>query len=193
MTSKVELANRALAKLGEDAITSFQDGSNASRAVASAYDSVRDAVLRAHPWSFALMRAAIPALSSAPIFEYGKAFQLPTDFLRLVEISGIDGRYRTWRVVGRRIEVDAEAPLRILYIRRVDDPNEYDALFIEAMAARLAAEMSQQLTDNNGLGERMEQVYRDLLSEARMVDAKEGPPRQMPDGLWLDARRGDFA
>lgn len=192
MPSKVDIANRALTKLGDSRITSFSDNSVVSRAINAAYDIVRDAVLRAYPWNFAMKRAALAESTPVPVYKYDNAYQLPADFLRLMEIEGQTSGYGDWEVVGRRIEISADAPLNITYVSRVDDPNQYDSLFVEAFATRLASELCQELTDDVGLGNRLEEVYRDLMSNAAMVDAKEGSPKQTVNGSWLDSRLGDF-
>ena len=53
-TSKVQIANLALMHVGENAITSFADETNAARAIDQVYDVVRDAVLTDHTWNLQL-------------------------------------------------------------------------------------------------------------------------------------------
>jgi hypothetical protein len=66
MTSQVDIANRALTKLGAARIISFGDDNKQARAVSSMFDIVRDAELRSHIWSFSVKRASLPALLSTP-------------------------------------------------------------------------------------------------------------------------------
>jgi hypothetical protein len=190
--SKVDLANRALTKVGDDRLTSIGEDSEPGRVVRASYDIVRDAVLREYPWNFAKRRAALASSLPAPAYKYDYAYQLPADFLRLLEIQGQTGGYGDWEIVGRRIEINASGPLRITYVASVDDPNQYDALFVEAFCTRLAAEICHKLSDDVSLGNRLEDIYRDLLTRAAMADAKEGPPKRLPNGSWLDSRIGDF-
>ena len=51
MASKVEIANRALQKLGAKRIASLSEDSRNARAINAAYDTLREAELRAHTWS----------------------------------------------------------------------------------------------------------------------------------------------
>lgn len=67
-------------------------------------------------------------------------------------------------------------PFNFIYIARVTDPNEYDQLLIESIAARLAADISYALVNSATLTASMFQLYNDKLSEARFVDATEGTP-----------------
>ena len=51
--SSIELCSSALIKLGADGISSFEDASAEARVAARLYPIARDALLCAHPWSFA--------------------------------------------------------------------------------------------------------------------------------------------
>jgi hypothetical protein len=78
-------------------------------------------------------------------------------------------------VEGRKIHCD-EDTVSVIYISRVTDPNEYDQLLIEALAARLAADTSYALVQSSSLTSTMFQLYEAKLSEARFIDATEGTP-----------------
>jgi hypothetical protein len=59
-SSKIKIANLALSKIGERAITSFiQEGSNQARVINEVWDDVLEEVLSEHPWSFAQKRIAL--------------------------------------------------------------------------------------------------------------------------------------
>ena len=66
MSSKVEIGNLALTKLGAARITSFADDSKQARALSAIFDPMRDAELTLHPWSFAILRASLPARRRRP-------------------------------------------------------------------------------------------------------------------------------
>jgi hypothetical protein len=55
---------------------------------------VRKAELRKRHWSFAIKRAALPALADAPTWGFGYAYQLPTDYLRLMQVGEFRSRRR---------------------------------------------------------------------------------------------------
>ena len=57
----VNIANQALANLGEDPITAFTDPTKRARIVNEHYPTIRDATLQAHPWTFALQRTTLLA------------------------------------------------------------------------------------------------------------------------------------
>ena len=61
--SSIELCSSALVKLGANGISSFEDGTAESRVASSLYPLIRDALLCAHPWSFATAQARLARLS----------------------------------------------------------------------------------------------------------------------------------
>lgn len=185
--SNVGIANRALQKLGGGYIANFLDNSKEARAVNRAYDFIRQAVLRSHPWNFALRRAALTASAAAPAFGYDLQYQLPTDCLRVLEVQG--GEYQPYQVEGRLILTDQAAPLKIRYVADITDPNQFDALFIEAFASRLAVELCEDLTQSNAKRQLAQGEYQAALREARRIDGQENPPDDLPETDWLLSRR----
>lgn len=184
MTSRVEICNRALDKLGSAPITSLQDDTKAARACARMFDAIRDAELRDHQWNFAIARTELPALAEAPAFGFARQFQLPGDCLKVV---AIDPR-GDWKVEGRRILTDLPAPLRMTYVKQADDPSAFDALFVEALSARLASELCESLTQSNTKKRMAMEDYGQAVRRARRIDAVEGTPDALEETSWIRAR-----
>lgn len=174
MASDVDICNSALNMIGASNIVSLTEDSRAARVCNQRYEFVRDAVSRAHPWNCLVRRASIAADADSPAFEFEYQFTLPNDpyCLRVIRPQDIDTIYR---VEGRKVLANA-APFKFIYIARVTDPNEYDQLFIETIAARLAADISYALVNSATLTASLFQLYNEKLSEARFVDATEGTP-----------------
>lgn len=193
MASEVEICNSALIKLGDDTITSLTDDSKRARLCNAQFARLRDEVLRAHPWNFAIRRASLAKLSQAPAFEFAAAFQLPEDpyclrVLLLFDGSAAQGisRHR-WKIEGRTLLSD-ENSAKIIYIARVIDPNQFDAMFAEALALRLANELAYSLTNNATLVQTHYDLYRHALQQARATDASEGVPDFVIADEWTTAR-----
>lgn len=184
--SQVERSNAALSAIGARRITALTEDSKEARICNARFDAVRDALLRAHPWNFAMARASQPALSATPAWGWARQFQLPTDCLRMWAAQNL--KDEEWTVEGRVVLTDAGAPLNIRYIRRADNPADWDAGFAEAFSARLAAEISADIVDETTTTERMWTLYRDKLAEARRADAQEGSAEEHPESAWLEAR-----
>jgi hypothetical protein len=185
MASAVQICNLALAKIGEEQITSLTDNSKAARRCNLVYEPMRDVVIRSHLWNFAVKRVALAASVDTPAYEYTTKFALPTDFLRLVDTNMLDSA--EFKVEGRFILAHAST-LSIRYIAQITDPNEFDWLFIEALAARMAAELAISLTDNRQLSVDLFNLYQGKIAEARSIDAQEGTPDNVTADTWLEAR-----
>jgi hypothetical protein len=172
MASDVDIINSALNMIGATNITSRTEDSKAARVTNQRYDFVRDAVFRAHPWHCLVKRQELAADTTDPIMEFDNAYQLPADCLRVLRDQYHD---TVFRVEGRRIVTD-ESSIKIIYIARITDPNEYDALLMECISARLAADCAFALTASRTLAADMFALYEAKLSEARFINAGEGTP-----------------
>lgn len=100
MVTDVDIVNAALIKLGERTIASLSDAVKPALLANAIYADLRDALLREHPWNFAVVRTslAVPA-SLAPGGRYGTAYMLPDGgggaprCLRLLGVEDSGGRY----------------------------------------------------------------------------------------------------
>ena len=187
--SEVAICNMALAQIGRGAqITSLDEASQAARACKLRYPYARDACLRAYDWNFAAKRAELAENATEPAFEYAHAYDLPSDCLIVRSI--FEGETERWVVEGRQILTDMGAPIYIKYTRRETDTAQFDPLFVEALAARIASDIAIQLSESVSRAQGLWQTYQAKLIEARRRDAQEGQPEQFPQGSWLDARNG---
>lgn len=174
MASDVDICNSALNAIGASNIISLTEDSRAARVCNQRYEFVRDSVFRAHPWNCLISRVEVAADSTAPAFEFEYAHTLPTDpyCLRVLRPQDPDS---VFKIEGRKLLANS-TPFKFIYISRVTDPNQYDQLLIEALAARLAADISYALVNSATLTQSLYAIYESKLSEARFVDATEGTP-----------------
>ena len=170
MASIVQICNGALNQLGASTILTLTEDSKNARLCNARYENVRDAVFRHHPWNCLLKRLQLAADSEAPAWGFTKQFTLPADCLRLIRILDYDSDYV---VEGRKI-LSNSSTMKILYISRVTDPNEYDELLREVLSAALAADIAYAVTSSNPVAQQMYQLYQEKLKDARFVDSTEG-------------------
>lgn len=193
--TQVELCNVALAHLGEARIAAMGDDTVAARACALHYGPVRDEVLRSHRWNFAIGRAALTA-AAAPPFGWAKAFTLPTDCLRALEINDNevgDWISETWAIEGRQVLTNAET-VNLVYVKGLGDAALTDPLFAQAFALKLAAALSETIRGATGKTAELLQLYDARTAPlARRIDANEGRRRKglLPmNSLFVRARGG---
>ncbi len=188
--SEVDICNRALQKLGAKRITSLNDDSTNARSCNAAYAIIRDAELRAHTWNFAIERAELAADATAPAWGRANAYQLPSDFLAMAEDYPEDNRNdKDWIIEGQKILSDDSDPIYIRYVKRVTDTGTFDALFVEALATKLALELCEEITQSNTKKEGLRADYSEAIKTARRMNAiKQKPSAEPPTDSWLTVR-----
>ncbi len=170
MASVVDICNGALNQLGASTILSLTEDSKNARLCNSRYTQVRDALFRTHPWNCLQTRLELAASSDSPAWGFTYAYTLPTNCLRLLRVLDYDSNYK---VEGRKILSNAST-MKILYISRITDPNEYDELLRETLSAALGADIAYAVTSNNTTSQNMILSYQEKLRDARFVDSTEG-------------------
>ena len=170
MASTVDICNGALNQLGATTILSLTEDSKNARLCNSRYTQVRDGLFRTHPWNCLQKRVELAADTTAPAWGFSYAYTLPADCLRLLRILDYDSNYK---VEGRKI-LSNTSSMKILYIGRITDPNEYDELLRETLSAALGADIAFAVTSNNQTATNMYNLFQDKLRDARFVDSTEG-------------------
>jgi len=170
MASTVDICNGALNQLGATTILSLTEDSKNARLCNSRYTQVRDALFRTHPWNCLQARLELAASTDSPAWGFTYAYTLPANCLRLLRVLDYDSNYK---VEGRKILSNAST-MKILYISRITDPNEYDELLRETLSAALGADIAYAVTSNNTTSQNMILSYQEKLKDARFVDSTEG-------------------
>lgn len=170
MASVVEICNSALNQLGASTILSLTENSKNGRLCNARYETIRDSVLRSHPWNAAIKRQSLAADTAIPDWGFAKQYTLPADCLRVLQIKNFSSNYK---IEGRKI-LSNDDSIQLVYVSVVTDPNQMDVLLRETISAALAADLAYAVTANAGLAGRMEEKYQFKISEARHADAGEG-------------------
>jgi hypothetical protein len=187
--NSIELCSSALIKLGADSISSFEDGTAEARVASRLYPLVRDAMLAAHPWSFATKQATLARLAAAPVADFAHAYQLPVDFLRALSAGdAARGRGLVYQIINRQLHTGAESVI-LSYVFR---PSEGDlpAYFASALVTRLAAEFCLPLTEDTSRAERFTRLAEAELKLAKLVDSQQDTPPRVEDYTLIEARLG---
>jgi hypothetical protein len=183
--SVIDVCNKALDKVGQNPITSLTDGTKAANLCLRNWPLIRDQVLRDHPWNFAVKRAVLAASGTAPVWGFTAKFPFPSDLLRLIEVRDLStGEYQ---IEDRDIHADGTV-LYIRYISQVTDPNTFDALFVDTVATRLAAELCEALTQSTSKKKALFDEYDDSLTRAKRADGQENPPAPYEEDEWISVR-----
>ncbi len=132
------------------------------------------------------------------------AFPIPADFIKLRKLidpttaDPID-KFDFRRVAGVRHVVSGDFDAVALdYVQFVDDPEEYDPLFVEAFVTLLASKLGRAVSGSEAMEAKMREIYElNALPAARTSNAHDTqsnenhPLREFLDGT-LTPGRGDF-
>tara|TARA_R100000544_G_C2214371_1_gene53727 strand:- start:448 stop:1029 length:582 start_codon:yes stop_codon:yes gene_type:complete len=188
MASIVDICNGALNQLGATTILSLTEDSKNGRLCNARYSQVRDAVFRSHPWNCLQKRVELAKDTATPAWGFTAQFTLPADCLRLLRILDFDSNYK---VEGRKL-LSNTSTMKILYVSRVTDPNEYDELLRETLSAALGADIAYGVTSSNPVAQNMYQLFQEKLKDARFVDSTEGQNVEQDLGMSDVIDAGSF-
>ncbi|WP_431482239.1 hypothetical protein [Pseudomonas solani] len=186
----VSICSNALLMLGSQTINSFDDSVNLNRAqlCSNLYPTVRDDLLRAHPWNCCVKRIQLAPDSDAPVFEWTYAFQLPSDCLRVLEVVSRDCNIE-YKLEGRSVLCD-EASIGLRYIFKNTDENTWDSSLVGLATIAMAAALAYSITQSTSERDSREAALERALRRAKAVDGQEEPPETLGDERLLAARMG---
>ena len=183
---EITISNLALAKLGQSPITNLLEPETRQEELCKQwYDICRRSAINDADWSFARARARIS--SSAPelpepevIFDFGYALWLPADAMRILSVWRSGDRSAPdirWERQGNYILSDY-AELNIIYSRDVTNPVMFSPLFVDALATKMAFEMSVAITQNQKLKEALWAEYTTKIQQATTMDSMQASTEQ---------------
>lgn len=187
--SAVSICNLALQKLGAARIASLSDDSKNARECNACYEPMRDRELRANRWKFAIKRVVLAPSATTPSFYYENAFVLPSDCVRAIFPARLD---LDWKIENHEgtpaiLTNDGDA-INLRYVAKVSDPTLFDPLFVDALAAKIAWQLCEALTQSNSKKQAAHEEYVLAIREARKMNAIEIGVQKQPVDEWVSAR-----
>lgn len=205
VTSSTEIVNLALDRLGVESIDSLSGDSKRAKIMNRMYPVVRNSVLEAAPWNFAMGRKKLTKLAAAPEFEYQSQFSLPADHLRAWQVFDSDPSGSGGSGVkhpGVHLNIDGEIEYKIegdkllsntkniylLYIKEVTDVSLYTASFVKALYTRLAAEASYSIIQNTTEKNSLLQESELYIQQASTNSSQEDTPEDIELDWFINPR-----
>lgn len=112
-----------------------------------------------------------------------------------VSLPGVDltnyqnGRSQDYRVVGnRQVYSHIPPPMAIIYAQRVNDPNMFDAGFVECFACFLAWKLGPRINSSIVKKRDLKEDFGISLRQAVLTKSVELPPEHIPDDTWVMSR-----
>lgn len=186
--SDVGICNSGVVKVGGETISSFTDGTRTSNLLQAQYPILRDEVMRAAAWRFALTQRTLGVPNAtAPLFDYMAAYDIPNDILRVWKVATPD-----WTEIGNQILCNKTDGIDCLCVFQNTDPTSWDAQFAEALAWRVAQEVAMALVQSAPLAKSMGDNYEKAVATARSANAIIGTPDRLIADTWSNARKYGF-
>jgi len=173
---ETEIANIALGHIGAPKIQDIEDRENKSaREAKRIFASSRRAIAAKHKWNCLTKRAIAAQLTVKPIFGFAEQYQLPTDYITMVELNGLDVEKITdrWKVEGLLLLSDADSA-NIIYVADVTNVSEWSPGFEQCVALHMAAQLATTIRQDGVKAAELESRLEDrALSDARKTDSNE--------------------
>jgi len=187
MASKVNIWNMALLACGAKTITSVDDAVKGVEILGQWYDTIRDDVLREHPWAFAKTRARL-AQTTVPVMTYDYAYTMPSDCVLPLTTNQVASY--PYHIHGATLECDYDDTdadeddeyLYLEYVQRVTDESLFPAAFVRALAFALAANVAPSFGLSANAVVVLEQKAAQALADAKYKDARED--RETTTDAW---------
>lgn len=173
MNTRTDLANAALSYLGEMRVTSIDDtNSKQARTCKQFVQDTIDEVLECHRWNCATKLAILALNASEPIWGYTNAYELPSDFIRIMEVNGqqFEDSQQFFEIQENKRLLSNWDECKIRYIARIDVPSFSPGL-AEAIGWKLAGKICIPLTLNAQLAQMCAAQFDASLKRAMRLDA----------------------
>jgi hypothetical protein len=198
MASQIQICNVALTHCGEPSITSLNEDGKAARVLKRVYDVVLDQALTDYRWYFAIERAELAADPTAPLFGFTNRFTVPSDLLQLIGIGDDQNESKRnytasetiFKREGNYILAD-DAPLKIVYVKRVTDPGMYSPEFVKYLSYLLATTIFYDLTKGADRYTALVQGREQAAKQAKFKGAIQNTPEVIVASDWIDSRFSD--
>lgn len=175
MSSKVQICNLALGRLGASRITSLTDNTAEAKLCNLFFDDVAEEVMLEGPWTSTIQRATLNRTVNTPVFEYSYEYQLPTSpkLLKALAINEETPGNYAYKIEGDKLVTDLSS-VKLLYIARLDDTEAYDPMLKRAITSRLTAELAYAITGSASLAEKWQKKYEQDVMDGLAIDGQQG-------------------
>lgn len=176
MFTDVQIINIGLSKIGASRISRIDPPSSSlERFNASNYSHWKRSEIAKRRWVFALVKNyALPHLETLTDVDKPYKYQLPAKCLRPVR-----GKRTEWEQRKRNI-YSAYPNLKITFVENVDE-DQFDPMFVEVLAARIAMENVEYNTQSNTKFSTAKAMYDEAVSEAGKMNAYVIGPEDIAD------------
>ncbi len=217
MASEIDIANLALARLGDTAnVSSFDppEGSAQAEKCARFYPIARDSLLELHNWNFATKRETLALLGEGDWAMWAYTYALPADYLKALAVLDPEASDDVTATVPPYqvgtslyspqpfvIETDPLTDVPILltnqqdallrFTARVTDTSRFSPLFTDTLGWYLASYLAGPVIKGDTgmkVAQQMMQIAMGMLGKAAVSDANTRLVQPTPTAPWIAGR-----
>jgi len=195
-TSKVDICNMALGRLGNYSSISNIDTPTASNETTFAlwYDTTREALLKTVMPNFAVSLRTIPQLSTDVPYPFTYAYQYPSDCLKVLGIGAVEDKENNYTINGTESgkviysDVLYSDGLPLRFVRNVEIVGNMDSDFKILLSIALAANVALDITRSASVVQTMEQLLQVKMMDATALNAQENRPIRISRSNYRHAK-----
>lgn len=196
----VSICSDALLLIGAKAISSFNDGTDASSVCDRLYPDIRDSTLVMYPWSFGMKKVQLAQLITTPTSFWRYEYQLPGDKLanpRLVYNSSAQSSpiQKDWEIQGDKLLTN----LTSVFIDYQFSVPEFamPQYFVQLLKYMVAWHIAETVTEQQDKATKWQRVATGDISEngrggffrtAAQIDGQNNPVRVIEDYSLIAVR-----
>lgn len=181
MANTTEICNLALFRVGAETITDIYENSRPAEVCRLFFPIARDSILRDHDWGFARFEANLAELSeTASGYDY--VYLYPSDCIKIRKLYNASEAYigddipitmGVDSTKNNRTILTNVSQAKAIYTARIENSTLFDAMFVDALAWRLASDLCEPLRTDSQKGARFLEIYQRMISSSAMEDSHE--------------------
>lgn len=192
VTSANAICNLALDLLHEATLSDYTtETTSAAKWFQRNYQNALDGELEKHRWMFALKRSSITADATAPSFGWDYRYAKPSDFRRVGYLN-YNGDFEAdpipHELEGDWILTNQSATIYLVYVYAITDVTKFNALFVDALAAKMAMKLAHWLTGKANMVQIAAAAYDMALKDARRANILLSTSERAYDSDVISAR-----
>ena len=188
--SKKDIYNNALAKVSRKQIASVTDGSYESNLCNALFPKAMNDALYEHSWGSCRKFAKLTQLSETPIASFEYAYQLPNDYVRLIQAYRSEAKWDfdfEWEIQGDTLLTN-EGAVYLKYIHVPENIEILNAALAEVLTYRLAFALCFPMqADGDRENQLLMQYQQLILPRAKALDSMETRNLEYEEEPWIDS------
>lgn len=164
----IRVCSDALLMIGQKAISSFNEGTDASNICDRIYPGVKKSTLQSFPWSFTFKKVQLAQTTNTPVNEYKYEYQLPSDRLgtirRAFNSSAVGARtFSQWTIQGDKLLTNEETV--VIDYQYLPTESEMPSYFIQLLKYMMCWHLATPMTDQDAKAQYWQSIAVGSLGE----------------------------